>query len=149
MAAIYDEAHSLLDGGYERLGEWSLGQACAHLSSVMVACIDGFPPPPGAAKLPLWVCRNTVARSRPGKAWLTRAVTGSIATFPQMVPAGTISDSDGVNRLKQSIAATESHVGSFATSPSLGQLDRDDVIALHLAHASHHLGFLVPHGAFD
>jgi hypothetical protein len=144
MAAIQEDARALLDRGYDRLGEWSLGQACAHLSSVMTACIDGFPQPPGAVKLPLWICRNTLARSRVGKAWLTRAVTGSIATFPQMVPPEAITDADGVARLEQSIAAIESHVGSFAESPSLGPLDRDDVTALHLEHASHHLGFLVP-----
>ena len=31
---------------------------------------------------------------------------------------------------EQSIAAIESHRGPFAVSPSLGPLDRDDVIAL-------------------
>ena len=144
LNAIQDEARSLLERGYERQGEWSLGQVCTHLSAVMTACIDGFPPPPGAVALPLWICRNTVARSRAGKAWLTRAVTGSITTFPQMVPSDAIADDDGVSRLGQSIAAIESHVGSFAASPSLGPLDRGDVIALHLEHASHHLGFLVP-----
>ncbi len=144
LAAIEDDARSLLVGRYERLGEWSLGQVCAHLSAVMTACIDGFPPPPVAARVPLWICRNTVARSRSGKAWLTRAVTGSTQTFPQMVPPEAITDADGVARLEQSIAVIESHAGPFAASPSLGRMSRDDAIALHLEHATHHLGFLVP-----
>lgn len=144
LAAIQEDARSLLGVSYDRLGEWSLGQVTAHLSAVMTACIDGFPAPPGAVRVPLWICRNTVARSRAGKAWLTRAVSGSIATFPQMVPPAEIADSDGVARLERSIAAIESHVGPFAVSPSLGPLDRDAAIALQLEHASHHLGYLVP-----
>ena len=40
---VLREADNLLASGYDRVGKWSLGQACHHLAVVMGMSLDGFP----------------------------------------------------------------------------------------------------------
>jgi hypothetical protein len=146
FSEVISDIDSLARNGYRRLGLWSLGQACVHLSSVMRACIEGFPTQPRSTRVPLWLCRNTIARFPRGRVALTRLVTGSISTFPEMVPPPGVDDADGIAELKRWIAHTEAHQGPFEPSPSLGRLSAQEITALHLAHCAHHLGFLLSQG---
>ena len=40
---VRTEVEQLLAGGYEKGGNWSLGQICNHLAIVMEMAVDGFP----------------------------------------------------------------------------------------------------------
>jgi len=42
QAAVHD-AETLLSAGYERRGNWSLGQICQHLMLVQDPSVDGYP----------------------------------------------------------------------------------------------------------
>jgi hypothetical protein len=75
---------------------------------------------------------------------LTRVVTGSIGTFPEMVPSSPVDDHEGIGELRRWVARTQGHQGDFKPSPSLGAMSAADVEALHLAHCAHHLGFFAP-----
>lgn len=138
------DVEALLRTGYQSVGEWSLGQVCTHVSSVMRAFIEGFPEPPSSARAPLWLTRNTLARFNGGRALLIRSVTGSVETFPEMVPSSDVEDATGLDTLRDWVARTKGHVGRFSPSPSVGVLGAREVDALHRLHCAHHLGFLVP-----
>ena len=144
LSEVISDAEALERDGYRSLGTWNLGQVCVHLSTVMRAFIEGFPEPPASARVPLWLTRNSIAQFARGRAMLTRTVTGSIATFPEMVPPAGVDDAEGLAELKDWIARTRAHSGGFEPSPSLGVLSAQEVEALHMLHCAHHLGFLVP-----
>ncbi|MDZ4168253.1 MAG: DUF1569 domain-containing protein [Coriobacteriia bacterium] len=144
LSEVIADAEALQRSGYSSLGEWSLGQTCTHLSSVMRAFIEGFPEPPSSARFPLWLTRNTLARFGGGREMLIRTVTGSIETFPEMVPSSDVVDADGLDALRDWVARTKGHDGAFSSSPSVGVLGAQELDALHRLHCAHHLGFLMP-----
>ncbi len=83
-----------------------------------------------------------MARTARGRAAVTRYVTGSVSTFPAMVPPPQVDDAEGVVELERSIARIERDPDASRCSPSLGHLTAEEATALHLAHCEHHFGFL-------
>src|SRR5262245_3720928 len=60
--AVLEDVESLSARGYESLGKWDLAQVCTHLAEWMRFPLDGYPTPPAAIALLLWVLRNTIGR---------------------------------------------------------------------------------------
>src|SRR5579885_2208924 len=63
---ILADAEALAAKGYDREGQWGLGQACDHLAAIMELSIDGFP-----SKLPLpvrvlarWIALGGILKHR-------------------------------------------------------------------------------------
>ncbi|MDH5508901.1 MAG: DUF1569 domain-containing protein [Nitrospinota bacterium] len=133
---VVQEIESLEQSGYEIKGKWSLGQACAHLDYYYKGSLDGFD-----HMFP----------------WVVRALFGKLAlwwylrvgdkegnpTVPQSVPMETID-------AKKSIADIKNSLRRLATAERLhpsglfGALSVEQWKILHLKHAAHHLGFLIP-----
>lgn len=139
-----------LELGYERAGQWTLAQACDHLERFMRCSMEGFPvrglPRPITA-----VMRRAMLSERA----LNRPMRAGVRTPKFLAPApDTVTDS--AERRQKDHQAVERFVamtrrvkyfgGEWYPSPLLGQLPPGMWRLLHLRHASHHLGFLVPRG---
>src|SRR5262245_41047435 len=64
---VLADAESLLRSGYDRAGNWNLGQVCHHLATVVEMSLDGFPirfpwPVRLAAR---WLVLGSVLRHQP------------------------------------------------------------------------------------
>ena len=138
------EAEGLLAGGYDRAGNWSLGQSCGHLANWLYYQLDGFPP------LPLWLrpvffaLRHTVATGMLRKVIRAGVMPAGSSTAPPSVPPADLTDAAGVTGYKLAAERWAAHAGPFVPSPLFGDQPRDDWQKLHMVHAAHHLSFLVP-----
>jgi len=123
------EVKRLHQEGYERAGNWSLGQACNHLSSEINMTLGA----------PLKYIPKIVQRLSLGT-FLRTVPLGKIGTalgmrVPTVCPQNqSVDDSDGVDRLERAMTrlreAEATHLGDF-----------------HRWHCEHHLSFLIPHSA--
>jgi hypothetical protein len=131
------EAYSLLESGYERCGNWSLGQICRHLILVQDPSIDGYP---------RWM--SFFAPLRPVLRWwllpklLQVDSPRGIRTSNVFMPPNNVDDRAEVECFSQSVARLNEHTGDFAPHPAFGRLPRDQILQIHAAHAAHHLRFL-------
>ena len=127
----------LLDTGYTKHGNWSLGQVCRHMSLTVDASIDGYP---------WWM--SLAAPIRPLVRWLMlpKLLRGDspagLKTAPLFVPPGDISDADEVAVFAKSVKRLREHDGYLYPHPGFGKLAPDLLEQFHAAHAAHHLGFL-------
>ena len=141
---VLRDVEDLQAWGYQRLGQWSLGQVCSHLSMLIHCFLDGFPQQPMFSRVPLWLCRNTIARFPAGRSMMINILTGSVRTFPQLVPSTQTDDDAAAADLRQAIRRLQDHPGPFQPSPALGRLEPTELMRLQLVHCAHHLGFLTP-----
>lgn len=127
-------------GAVRLAGNWTIGQNCEHIARVMKWFFDGFPMKPLPAPVRL-VFRLTVKRRM-----LQRFPRGlnPPGRFRQMTAPAPVSDEDGVRLLREQIARFQRGEAARHPSPMLGALTPDEVVRLHLNHAAHHLGFIVP-----
>lgn len=139
-----------LELGYERAGRWTLAQTCDHLSRFMRYSMEGFPsrglPQPIAG-----VLRRVLL---PKKA-LTRPMRPGTRT-PRFLAPGADTVTDPAERRRLDHEAADRFVemakrvkhfgGEWHPSPLFGKLPPGMWRLLHIKHAAHHLGFLVPRG---
>ncbi|MEM6363714.1 MAG: DUF1569 domain-containing protein [Planctomycetota bacterium] len=131
------ESRDLLASGYRRRGNWSLGQICQHLSRVQNPSLDGYP---------RWM--SLFAPLRPMmRVWLMPRLLGSdspqgIPTASVFTPAETVDDQQEVEAFAGSVTRLLRHDGLFAPHPAFGRLSREQLLAIHSAHAAHHLRLL-------
>jgi hypothetical protein len=144
-AAIAD-AELLLSHGYERAGNWSLGQATGHLANWLTYQLDGFPPLPLFLKPIFWVIRKTSATKMLDKVIADQSMPTNAQTAPTSIPAANVDDRTEVDRYKSAVARWVNHTGPYIPSPLFGDQSKERFLALHLVHAAHHLSFLVPKG---
>jgi hypothetical protein len=137
---VAEEAGRLLAGGYQRAGQWSLAQVCAHLSQTVEASVDapnGF----GGFLLPAW--KRFAARPVLQLMLVTRWIPAGVK-----LPAGALptceDDAEAVSRLKRAMETLEAHQGPWAKHPFFGTMSGDTWKRYHLIHSAHHLGFLAP-----
>jgi hypothetical protein len=134
---IAKEIEALQRTGYKRMGAWSLGQVCAHLDFYFKGSLDGFNP-----MLP-WIVRMLIGK--PTLWWLKKKkqMKPGGMTAPQSVPAPDKDEKAAIESLLQSVKrlgqARQLHPSSF-----FGELTVAEWRWLHLMHAAHHLGFLIP-----
>lgn len=137
--AVLADVDALAGRGYDRAGNWNLAQVCDHLAKSMAESIDGF-----SFKFPLllrWVPPLI-------RWWFKKRIFGK-RTFPSvsapdpLKPADVPDEADALARFRREIARVRT-ADKFARSPFFGWMTAEEWRDLHLVHASHHLGFLVP-----
>lgn len=133
-------ARQLLDGGYSRRGNWTLGQICWHLASTIEMSRRGFhsiKTPPGIFLL-----------RKPALWWVLKfGMPKGVPAPPILVPGDFAEDEKSLARFEDEIGLFSSHQGKLAFSPMFGQLDRPTWERIHAIHAAHHLSFLTPYSA--
>jgi Protein of unknown function (DUF1569) len=144
-AAVAD-AEMLLARGYDRAGNWSLGQCAGHMANWLTYPLDGFPPLPLFLKPIFWIVRTTSANKILDKVIREQKMQPGAATAPPSVPAATVNDQAEVERFKSAVIRWNNFSGDYIPSPLFGKQSKERFTALHLVHAAHHLSFLVPKG---
>lgn len=136
---LKDELARLRATEYRRAGEWSLGQVCEHLSLVMTMSMDGF----GDVRVP-WFVRA----GGPLVKWvvLRRGKMPAGVRGPKpFMPAGSLpEDARKVDEFVAVIDRYEAFDRPLQASPLFGRMRRAEWDRIHLIHAAHHLGFIVP-----
>jgi hypothetical protein len=146
LADAVRDAESLLANGYDKVGNWSLGQCCGHLANWLSYPIDGFPKIPLLLRPVMWVMQKTIGRPRYEQYVREQAFPTGGPTIPQSVPAPDTDDADGVAKLKAAAERYEAHTGPVHPSPLFGPLTKDEARKIQLVHCAHHLSFLAPKG---
>lgn len=140
---VVRDAESLLATGYDRAGTWDLAQVCGHLADWLTYPVAGFPRAPLPIRVMLRLVRATLGRKMFEK-YLREGMPAGKPTMPQSVhPAGG-DPAAAIARLREATRAFRAHPGEYLPSPLFGRLNRDDATRLQLAHAAHHLSFLIP-----
>jgi|SRR5437667_6575951 len=137
-AAVRAELDRLHTGGYERTGNWDLAQVCDHLNFFVVGSLDGH-----QFKVP-WIFKVLFGRMVLRRLLTKRKFKPGGFTPQKPLPAPGGDEAAAVARFKNTLSRFESHPGEYHDSPFFGHLTRDQWRDLHLIHAAHHLGFLVP-----
>jgi hypothetical protein len=136
----FDEVIADLDRlqtGYEKGGNWSLGQICNHIGIFVRGSMDGFttPRPPLFVRLigPLLVRRMLKKRSMPE----------GIKLPSHFLPKDASDDAREIQALKDLLRRFDQHRGPVHRSP-LAKMTYEKWRDLHLIHCAHHLSFLRP-----
>ncbi len=137
---VVNEARQLAEQGYERAGEWQLGQVCNHLAGTINMSRDGFPVGlPGPIKRVMrLIFFGRVQRRIP-----TRL---RIPTLPTLRQKESVPEEDGIDRLAAAIERLDEEDAQFVESPVFGKVTRDQWKQFHLWHCEHHMSFLLPVG---
>lgn len=139
LQAVEQELARLSGAPYERVGNWTLGQACRHLALDIRSSIDGYPN-----------YTYLFAPLRPFVRWLLlpkllRFESPSGIRAPAAyVPADDVDDQQGLKEYREQIARFLSHEGRYQTHPGFGFNTRENLERIYSAHAAHHLSFLLP-----
>lgn len=134
--AVLRETANLQSNGYDRAGNWSLGQVCTHLALAIESSLDGF------ARLNATFVDRSLLELVFKK---QRMRTG--VPMPEGLAPEAADDAAGVGRLQAAIDRLRTHRGDMRPHPYFGPIMRDEWLQFHLIHCSHHLGFLLPRGA--
>ncbi len=127
LDAVVERVNRLHEVGYDRKGNWSLGQNCNHLTAVMELTqrIERFRAGRLITAVGIPVFLRLTFLGRFG------AMLGlRLPTLPFARQSAAIDDTDGIARLKTAID-NQRAVGTRASTN------------MHLWHSAHHLGFLV------
>ena len=139
LADVRREAQRLLQNGYQRAGNWSLGTMGDHLGRAMSYSREGFPR--------IWPrAMQFVARAMA----LHRIVARKRLTWRFPAPISVnwqVTDHDGVDCLSRGIERFEQPDSVVFPHVILGKLTREQWVQFHLWHCEHHLSFLLPEGA--
>jgi hypothetical protein len=92
----------------------------------------------------LRVVRATVGRAK-FEQYLQDGMPAGKPTMPQSVPPPGGEPAAAIEKLRAAVARWKAHTGVVHPSPLFGRMTKDEATSLQLAHASHHLSFLVPH----
>jgi hypothetical protein len=143
---VVRDAEALLAKGYDKAGNWDLAQVCGHLADWLTYPVAGFPKAPLPIRVMLRLVRATLGRKMFEK-YLREGMPAGKPTMPQSVhPAGG-DPVAAVAPLREAARTFQAHPGEYLPSPLFGRLDRGDATRLQLAHAAHHLSFLIPRQA--
>jgi len=138
------DVESLHANGYTRSGQWSLAQACGHIAEWMRFPMDGFPTPPLFMRAIFGVMRLTGAAKSMARKIESEGFKGGMPTAPETVPSDSISDAEGLTKLKQVVERLKGHQQPLHPSPLFGAMDLQRHIKVTLLHAEHHFGYLHP-----
>ena len=137
---ILAEVDRLLESGYERSGNWSLGQICHHLMEVLIGSMEGFPAFSGGGDDPERARRVALGR----RMILDRGEMPRGVRLPDaFAPRADLDDRAEAEALRGAWRVYHQHAEPLADHPLLGPLTRDEWLRFHCVHSAHHLGFLV------
>ncbi len=142
-----DEIHAELDrclaaeqaGRLKQLGNWTLGQTCAHLAAWIEYAYVGFPMRPVPAPirwLLRWQLRGMLKKGMPAGVMIPGVAGGTTGADP-------ISAAEGVARYHAALDRLRREPAVHA-SPAFGKLTEAERLQLNLRHAELHLSFLQP-----
>jgi hypothetical protein len=137
-ADVIAEIDRLASRGYERTGQWTLGQVCRHLSYYMRGSLEGYP-----FRLP-WIIRKLIGGRLLRKLLSDAPMPSGKPTVPASRPPDHVPEERAVAEARELLERLRAHTGPVHPSPIFGTLTPEQARALHLKHAAHHLGFLVP-----
>lgn len=135
--AVLADVDRLRAAGHDAAGSWDLARVLEHVTIFMRTSLDGF-----TVKVPA-----VVRLSGPLLKWWTlkkRWMPAGTRTPRPFEPSGAVTEAQAVADFRDVVGRVERHAGAFAPSPLFGRLTPEEWRQLHLIHASHHLGFLVP-----
>ncbi len=122
---------------HHKLGNWTLPQVCRHLAVV----IDGnLTPPPTDEPTPEQIAMK---QKFFGMVLGPAGMPDNMPAGPAVLPPDTCGD-EAIDHLKAAFKALSEHTHRCILVGRCGPVLTAEVLQLHLAHAAHHLGFLVP-----
>lgn len=139
LPAAVAEVESLRQTGYERVGNWTLGQACRHLSLDLQSSLDGYP-----AWTYLFAPLRPVIRTFFLPKILRFQSPSGVRTMAQYVPPENLDDEAEAKNYAALVERFLAHDGKYHTHPGFGFSDRKNLETVYSAHAAHHLSFLLP-----
>lgn len=140
---VRDEIRRLRSGGYTRLGNWSLGQMCAHLDYYFRGSLDGF-----GFQFPA-IMRFLVRKLFLKRILGERRMKYGMQTVATSVPGPETDDDAAVDAAVESLDRLAARRAPLHPSAIFGQLSDEAWRQLHLTHAAHHLRLLIPQAAGD
>jgi hypothetical protein len=134
-ADVLADVDRLRRGGYRKVGQWTLPQACHHLATVISGNLT--PPPNDDPPTPEQLAM---------KAKFFGMVQGGM---PEGIPSGATTppqacDDTSIDALAAAFAALDAYPHARLMVGRCGPVPTDEVRQLHLLHCAHHLSFLVP-----
>ena len=130
------DVNELQAKGYQRCGNWSLGQICDHLAIFMRGSLDGY-----SWKIP-WVFRVTIGSFFLRRILRQKKMATGVKVPKVFLPGEPTDDVASVESFLELVRRYQYHTGPMAPSPLSGKLSRQEWDQLHLIHAAHHLSFL-------
>jgi hypothetical protein len=127
--------------GYDRAGRWDLAQTCDHLNYFIQGSLDG-----ATYRVP-WLFKFLFGRLVLRRILKTRRMRAGITTPQKPPPEPGGDEAAAVDKFKQLIERLRSHPGEMHPSPFFGAMTPQQWRELHLIHAAHHLGYLLPKSA--
>jgi Protein of unknown function (DUF1569) len=138
---VIADVDNLVRNGYDKAGQWDLGQTCDHLAFFMEGSLSGpnFKTP--------WVLRVLFGRLVLRRILTSGRMKAGVPTPQKPLPAPGRDERAAVAKLEQTIGRLKTHTGELHASPFFGYLTPEQWQRLHLTHCAHHLGFLIPRSA--
>jgi hypothetical protein len=136
--AVRAELDRLHLNGYDKAGAWDLAQICDHLNYFMTGSLDGH-----QFKVP-WIFKALLGRIVLRRILTNRKMKRGVFTPQKPLPEAGGDEAAAVDKFKNTITRFDAHKGEFIDSPFFGHLTPDQWRDLHLTHAGHHLGYLIP-----
>lgn len=121
------------------LGNWTIGQACGHISTWIDFALDGYPP---EVKAP-WIVKLLV-RPLKGKLLSGKMPAGvRITKFPEgTLGTQRLAPREGLERLRKSCSRLKVEAPRNL-NPIFGALTHEEWIKMNVGHANLHLSFFV------
>jgi hypothetical protein len=139
MNESVEETNRLLESGYTKNGNWSLGQICSHMTITIAASLDGYP---------WWMSIAAPIRPVMRALMLPKLLRGNspkgMKTAGQFVPPQGLDDAAEVEKFANVVKRFQAHEGKLYPHPGFGKLSKKRLDHFHAMHAAHHLGFLAP-----
>lgn len=134
---VMPDVDTLLEG-YTRVGNWSLGQVCNHLSRTLQGSVDGF-----SFQAP-WLIRKTLAPIFFRRMMRSGSMPAGAPGPKQLVPSPGLDDRAEAEALRGALRLYAAHTGPLAVHPFFGKLTNEEWTRLHCIHSALHLSFLLP-----
>lgn len=143
LDAVVADAEMLVQaegaGRLTALGNWTIGQACGHLSTWIDFALDGYP----AELRPPWLVKVLVKPLK-GKLLSGKMPVGvRIRKFPEgTLGTERLAAREGLERLRKSCARLKVEAPKNL-NPIFGLLTHEEWIKMNIGHANLHLSFFV------